>query len=211
MELMLLRIVLFTLIILMLGGFAVVIIMNGIRKKKKAQWIPGLLFLPIAFAGMFILITNEVQDFVGQKAEWRSLFNPNNEKIVLKKDTPLDSALLQAWPSTMAVFTGRQKSTDSIICYILPNPEENMPIINRIMGGYTKNDDEASFRLDLTLREAFKGDLILESRNKEGELISRNAVYIYEKSPAEMSIEFRLKDFTPKSDLYLLLNFNTYE
>jgi hypothetical protein len=209
MELMLFRIVIFTLLLLILGGLAVVMISFGLRKKKKLWWISGALLLPIAFVGIFLLIAHELEKFTGERAEWRFLFKPSAFKSYPKNGQALDSVLISEWP--LVYFPFGTEGTDSLPCYYSSAFEENSILITRGTGSFTRNESEASFRIDIKLNEPFKGELVFENRNRAGELLSRNAVYVMEMKPIEMSIEFRLNDFHHLAGNYLLLNYHLYE
>lgn len=209
MELILFRIVIFTLLLLLIAILAVVMISYGLRKKKSLYWISGGLLLPIAFVGLFLLIAHELEKFTGQRTEWQFLFKPSAFKNYPDNGEALDSALISEWPQIYCPFGS--EGEDSVPCYYNSSFEENNILITRGMGSFTRNESEASFRIDIILNEAFKGELVVENRNKEGELISRNAVYVMEMKPIEMSIEFRLNNFHHQSGNYLLLNYHLYE
>jgi hypothetical protein len=103
------------------------------------------------------------------------------------------------------------QEADSLKCYFSPDFQDNSIDVKRVSGSFTIKENDASFRVDISLNDIFKGELVFESRSKSGELLSRNAVYIHQQTPAEMSIEFRLKNFVRQPESYLLLNYNLYE
>ena len=181
----------------------------GVRHKKPWWWAGGAILLPLAFVGIFVLIAHEVEKFTGQKAEWKELFKPSPYKLYPKNGEPVDSTIVESWPALLCTFG--TETTDTVLCLYSPGFSETSIEVNRIGGSFTKNAGEASFRVEILLNQAFKGDLVLESRNYSGELLSRNAVYVFQQTPAAMSIEFRLKDFVVQRGNYLLLNFQEYE
>lgn len=204
------RVVVYIFLLVSTGSLAVFFIYRGIAKKRTRIWVAGAFLLPLAIALSLLLIVKELEKFTGERKAWRTFIGNPQTKHFLSDSEPLDPAVLAEWNLLHAAYNSGD-AADSIPCYFVPELEDIGIKVTRITGTRTSNNLEASLRLDFSLKEAFRGDLIIESRNKEGELLSRNAVFVHQQSPAEMSIEFRLKDFVRADGDYLILNCNVYE
>jgi hypothetical protein len=208
MEWMILRIILLTIMLLMAASAAVALIFHGKRKKKLWYRIVGIIALPLSLVVIFIMVTYEIEEFTGQKAEWQTIFHPSQK--ITSIEEKIDTNILKSWPFLSCPINRDTSLISYVNCYYTPEFDSLKLIIKNISGRMFAESSEISFRTDISLGQSFEGELILEARSRDGKLISRNSVHMMQHSTAIMSIEFRLKEFDKDTGNFLLLHFKQY-